>query len=54
MRFLNNQVPPQQDLTYNDVFMVPPSRSAVSSRLSVDLTSTDGIATPAPPSSWRT
>ncbi|WP_026926737.1 GuaB1 family IMP dehydrogenase-related protein [Granulicoccus phenolivorans] len=46
MRFLNNQVP-QQDLTYNDVFMVP-SRSAVSSRLSVDLTSTDGIATPLP------
>ncbi len=35
------------DLTYNDVFMVP-SRSAVSSRLDVDLTSTDALATPTP------
>lgn len=46
MRFLNDQLP-QQDLTYNDVFMVP-RRSGVSSRLEVDLTSTDGLATPLP------
>ncbi len=38
---------PAHDLTYNDVFMVP-SRSAVSSRLDVDLTSTDGLTTPLP------
>lgn len=35
------------DLTYSDVFMVP-NRSAVSSRLAVDLTSSDGLATPLP------
>lgn len=46
MRFLKGNVP-HHDLTYNDVFMVP-SRSSVSSRLDVDLTSTDGLATPLP------
>ncbi|WP_304453652.1 GuaB1 family IMP dehydrogenase-related protein [Nocardiopsis sp. YSL2] len=46
MRFLNDQVP-QQDLTYSDVFMVP-SRSAVGSRLSVDLSSPDGTGTTIP------
>lgn len=45
MRFLNE--PPAHDLTYSDVFMVP-SRSSVTSRLDVDLTSTDGLATPLP------
>lgn len=45
MRFLNE--PPAHDLTYSDVFMVP-SRSDVVSRLDVDLTSTDGLATPLP------
>lgn len=45
MRFLDQR--PAYDLTYNDVFMVP-SRSGVSSRLDVDLTSTDGLATPTP------
>ncbi|OYN89785.1 GuaB1 family IMP dehydrogenase-related protein [Parenemella sanctibonifatiensis] len=44
MRFLNE---PQYDLTYSDVFMAP-SRSGVSSRLQVDLTSTDALATPLP------
>ncbi|MFV0428859.1 MAG: GuaB1 family IMP dehydrogenase-related protein [Arachnia sp.] len=44
MRFLNE---PTIDLTYSDVFMVP-SRSGVSSRLGVDLTSRDGLATPLP------
>src|SRR3712207_2953776 len=38
---------PGFDLTYNDVFMVP-SLSAVSSRLDVDLTTTDGIGTSLP------
>lgn len=38
---------PGHDLTYNDVFMVP-HRSGVSSRLDVDLTSTDGLSTPLP------
>ena len=42
VRFLRQQ--PPYDLTYSDVFMVP-SRSGVSSRLSVDLSSTDGIGT---------
>ncbi len=46
MHFLNGQQP-QHDLTYNDVFMVP-RRSGVSSRLEVDLSSTDGLATPLP------
>ena len=45
MHFLDQR--PTYDLTYNDVFMVP-SRSAVTSRLDVDLTSTDGLATPTP------
>lgn len=45
MRFLNGQ--PSYDLTYSDVFMAP-ARSSVSSRLDVDLTSTDGLATPLP------
>ena len=40
MRFLSNEVP-QHDLTYNDVFMVP-GRSAVASRLDVDLATSDG------------
>ncbi|NLE98542.1 MAG: GuaB1 family IMP dehydrogenase-related protein [Propionibacterium sp.] len=44
MRFLTQ---PAHDLTYSDVFMVP-SRSDVTSRLDVDLTSTDGLATPTP------
>jgi IMP dehydrogenase len=38
---------PGHDLTYNDVFMVP-SRSAVPSRLDVDLTTPDGIGTTIP------
>ena len=38
MRFLNS---PQYDLTYDDVFMVP-SRSDVTSRMDVDLRTTDG------------
>ena len=45
MRFL--EPPPAYDLTYSDVFMVP-RRSAVSSRLDVDLTSTDGVGTTLP------
>ncbi|HEY1917381.1 MAG TPA: GuaB1 family IMP dehydrogenase-related protein [Streptosporangiaceae bacterium] len=40
MQFLGGVVP-QHDLTYSDVFMVP-GRSAVSSRLDVDLTTDDG------------
>jgi IMP dehydrogenase len=46
MRFLNG-VQPAYDLTYDDVFMVP-SRSAVGSRLAVDLASTDGTGTTIP------
>ncbi|GAB3208663.1 GuaB1 family IMP dehydrogenase-related protein [Marinactinospora thermotolerans] len=46
MRFLNNQVP-NHDLTYSDVFMVP-RRSAVGSRLDVDLASHDGTGTTIP------
>ena len=38
---------PGHDLTYNDVFMVP-SLSSVGSRLSVDLTTPDGIGTTIP------
>jgi IMP dehydrogenase len=38
---------PAHDLTYNDVFMVP-QRSAVSSRLDVDLTTSDGVGTTIP------
>lgn len=45
MRFLTE--PPAHDLTYSDVFMVP-RRSSVTSRLDVDLTSTDGIGTTLP------
>jgi IMP dehydrogenase len=45
VRFLDT--PPAYDLTYSDVFMVP-RRSAVTSRLDVDLSSTDGIATTIP------
>ncbi|WP_067963979.1 GuaB1 family IMP dehydrogenase-related protein [Nocardiopsis trehalosi] len=46
MRFLNDQVP-GHDLTYSDVFMVP-RRSAVGSRLDVDLASHDGTGTTIP------
>ncbi|HBZ62597.1 MAG TPA: GuaB1 family IMP dehydrogenase-related protein, partial [Acidimicrobium sp.] len=45
MRFLNDS--PAFDLTYSDVFMVP-SLSGVKSRLSVDLTTPDGIGTTIP------
>ena len=45
VRFLNT--PPTYDLTYSDVFMVP-RRSAVTSRLDVDLRSTDGVGTTLP------
>ena len=45
MRFLK-KLPPY-DLTYSDVFMVP-RRSAVASRLEVNLASTDGIGTTLP------
>ena len=44
MRFLNQ---PSYDLTYSDVFLVP-NRSAVSSRLDVDLTTRDGSGTTIP------
>ncbi len=44
MRFLNN---PSHDLTYDDVFMVP-SKSELSSRMEVDLTSQDGSGTTIP------
>ncbi|MFJ4694684.1 GuaB1 family IMP dehydrogenase-related protein [Streptomyces sp. NPDC088766] len=46
MRFLND-IQPAYDLTYDDVFMVP-SRSAVGSRLGVDLNSPDGTGTTIP------
>ncbi|MDN5791068.1 MAG: GuaB1 family IMP dehydrogenase-related protein [Micrococcales bacterium] len=46
MHFLNG-VQPQFDLTYDDVFMVP-SRSAVTSRLDVDLATPDGTGTRIP------
>ena len=45
VRFLKSL--PPYDLTYSDVFMVP-RRSAVASRLDVELTSTDGIGTTLP------
>ncbi|WP_341729009.1 GuaB1 family IMP dehydrogenase-related protein [Brooklawnia sp.] len=45
VRFLTNR--PAYDLTYHDVFMAP-NRSTVTSRLDVDLTSTDGIDLPLP------
>ena len=46
MQFLNG-LQPQLDLTYDDVFMVP-SRSAVTSRLDVDLSTVDGSGTTIP------
>ncbi len=46
MRFLND-LQPQIDLTYDDVFMVP-SRSAVTSRLDVDLSTQDGTGATIP------
>jgi IMP dehydrogenase len=45
MRMLHPE--PGYDLTYNDVFMVP-SLSDVPSRMSVDLTTPDGIGTTIP------
>lgn len=45
VRFLNPA--PAYDLTYGDVFMVP-RRSTITSRLDVDLSSTDGIGTTLP------
>lgn len=45
VRFLNDK--PPYDLTYNDVFMVP-NRSALTSRMQVDLSSTDGVGTTLP------
>lgn len=45
VRFLSNT--PAHDLTYSDVFMTP-NRSTVTSRLDVDLTSTDGLDLPLP------
>ena len=44
MRFLNT---PAFDLTYDDVFMVP-SKSEISSRMDVDLSSSDGAGTTIP------
>ncbi|MGE5131666.1 MAG: GuaB1 family IMP dehydrogenase-related protein [Gemmatimonadota bacterium] len=46
MRFLNGQVP-GHDLTYSDVFLVP-VLSSVTSRLDVDLASSDGSGTTIP------
>ncbi|MBT8225734.1 MAG: GuaB1 family IMP dehydrogenase-related protein [Dactylosporangium sp.] len=46
MRFLNGAAP-THDLTYDDVFMAP-SRSAVASRMNVDLSSDDGSGTTIP------
>ncbi|HET7328129.1 MAG TPA: GuaB1 family IMP dehydrogenase-related protein [Nocardioidaceae bacterium] len=46
MQFLNGQRP-GYDLTYSDVFMVP-GRSPVTSRLDVDLSTTDGTGTTLP------
>ncbi len=46
MRFLNDIVP-ETDLTYNDVFLVP-GRSSVTSRFDVDLTTSDGVGTTIP------
>jgi IMP dehydrogenase len=43
VRFLNGAIP-EHDLTYSDVFLVP-SRSAVASRLDVDLAAGDGTGT---------
>jgi len=46
VKFLGD-TPPPYDLTYSDVFMVP-SRSAVTSRMDVDLTTPDGVGTTIP------
>jgi IMP dehydrogenase len=46
MRFLNDLVP-AHELTYDDVFMVP-SRSAIESRMAVDLAARDGSGTTIP------
>ena len=46
MRFHRERVP-AQDLTFSDVFLVP-SRSAVASRLDVDLSTSDGSGTSIP------
>jgi IMP dehydrogenase len=46
VRFLND-AEPATDLTYSDVFMVP-SRSSVTSRFDVDLTTRDGVGTTLP------
>ncbi|MCV7192849.1 GuaB1 family IMP dehydrogenase-related protein [Mycolicibacterium brumae] len=46
MRFLDGQQPPN-DLTYNDVFIVP-NRSEVTSRFDVDLSTADGTGTTIP------
>ena len=46
MRFLSGKTP-EYDLTYNDVFMAP-SRSAVASRIDVDLAASDGSGTTLP------
>lgn len=46
MKFLND-LQPSFDLTYSDVFMVP-SRSSVTSRFDVDLTTADGVGTTLP------
>ena len=46
MRFLRGDHPPY-DLTYDDVFMVP-NHSTVSSRMGVDLTTSDGTGTTIP------
>lgn len=46
MRFLND-LTPAHDLTYSDVFMVP-ARSAVTSRLDVDLSTSDNTGTTLP------
>ena len=49
MRFLHDgsETTPAYDLTYDDVFMVP-SRSALTSRLDVDLKTNDGTGTTIP------
>jgi IMP dehydrogenase len=46
MRFIHDRVP-EHDLTYSDVYMVP-RRSAVTSRLDVDLSTDDGSGTSIP------
>ena len=46
MKFLNDLLP-SHDLTYSDVFMVP-SRSDVTSRFDVDLSTEDGTGTTLP------